>query len=56
MLFEVAIALLVVWLIGMFGVYGGGDLVHVFLLVGLMLFLLPFLKARDGHSSSRVAH
>ena len=55
MLFKVAIALLVVWLIGMFGVYGGGDLVHVFLLVGL-LFLLPFLKARDGHSSSRVAH
>ncbi|MEO5740881.1 MAG: DUF5670 family protein [Vicinamibacterales bacterium] len=46
--FEIAIALLVVWLIGMFGVYEGGDLVHIFLLVGQMLLLLAFLKARDA--------
>ena len=48
MLFKMAVTLLVVWLIGMFGVYGGGDLVHIFLLVGLMLVLLAFLKARDA--------
>ena len=48
MLFKAAIALLVVWLLGMFGVYGGGDLVHIFLLVGLMLLLLAVLKARDA--------
>jgi hypothetical protein len=37
MLFKIALALLIVWLLGMFGVYRGGDLAHVFLLVGLML-------------------
>ena len=42
------IALLVVWLLGMFGVYRVGDLVHVFLLVGLMLLLLAVLKAQDA--------
>ena len=39
--------LLIVWLLGMFGVYRVGDLAHVFLLVGLMLLLLAVLKARD---------
>ncbi|HZA33768.1 MAG TPA: hypothetical protein VE505_02515 [Vicinamibacterales bacterium] len=32
----------------MFGVYRVGDLVHVFLLVGLMLLLLAVLKAQDA--------
>ena len=40
MLFKTAFALLIVWLLGMFGVYRVGDLAHVFLLVGLMLLLL----------------
>ena len=48
MLFKTAFALLIVWLLGMFGVYRGGDLAHVFLLVGLMLLLLAVLKAREA--------
>ena len=48
MLFTTAIALLIVWLLGMFGVYRVGDIVHAFLLVGLMLLLLAVLKAREA--------
>jgi hypothetical protein len=52
MLFKAAFALLATWLLGRlldtFGVYRVGDLVHVFLLVGLMLLLLAMLKARDA--------
>jgi hypothetical protein len=47
MLFKIAFILLVVWLLGMVGVYTIGDLVHVLLLGGLMLLLLAFLRARD---------
>ena len=48
MLFKTAFALLIVWLLGMLGVYRVGDLAHVFLLVGLMLLLLAVLKAREA--------
>ena len=49
MLFKIAVLLLVVWLIDAVGVYEiGSKLVHVLLLVGLMLLLLAFLKARDA--------
>ena len=48
MLLRIAFALLIVWLLGILGLYRMGDLVHVFLLVGLMLFLLGALKARDA--------
>ena len=48
MLFKTAFALLIVWLLGMFGVYRVGDLGHVSLLVGLMLLLLAVLKAREA--------
>jgi hypothetical protein len=47
MLLKAALALLATWLLGVFGLYSAGDLVHVFLLGGLMLLLLAFLKARD---------
>ena len=47
MLFKVALVLLTAWLLGVLGVYRVGDLVHILLLVGLMLLLLAFLKARD---------
>jgi len=47
MLFKIALLLLVAWLIGIGGLYRAGDLVHVPLLVGLMLLLLAFLRARD---------
>lgn len=48
MLFKVGLILLALWLVGLSGVYRIGDLVHVFLLVGLMLLLLAFLHARDA--------
>ena len=48
MLFRIALVLLAVWLLGVVGVYNIGDLVHVLLLVGLMLLLLAFLRARDA--------
>ena len=47
MLFKVALVLLIAWLLGVLGAYRLGDLVHILLLVGLMLLLLAFLKARD---------
>jgi hypothetical protein len=48
MLFKIAIALLVVWLPGVLGIYDLGAIIHVFLLVGLMLLFLAALKARDA--------
>ena len=48
MLLKIAFALLIVWLLGVLALYKIGDLVHVLLLVGLMLFLLGALKARDA--------
>ena len=48
MLFKISFALLFVWLLGVVGLYSTGDLLHVLLLVGLMLFLLAALKARDA--------
>lgn len=48
MLIRVGLVLLVVWLLGLVGVYRIGDLFHVFLLVGLMLLLLGFLRVRDA--------
>jgi len=48
MLFKTAFALLIVWLLGLFGAYRVGNLAHVFLLVGLMLLLLAVLQAREA--------
>ena len=48
MLLKIACVLLVVWLLGVLGLYSIGDLVHVLLLVGLMLLLLGVLKAREA--------
>ena len=48
MLLKTALVVLFVWLAGVLGVYDAGTLVHVFLLVGLMLFLLGALKAREA--------
>jgi hypothetical protein len=47
MLLKLALVLLVAWLVGVLGVYNIGDMVHV-LLVGPMLLLLGFLKAREA--------
>jgi hypothetical protein len=48
MLFKAALLLLLVRLLVMVGVYRLGDLVHIFLNVGLMLLLLAGVKARDA--------
>ena len=48
MFFKAAIALLAAWLLGMVGVYHAGELVNVFLLLGLTFLLLAMLKARDA--------
>lgn len=53
MLLKIALVLLAVWLVGVLGVYDIGDAVHIFLLVGGMLFLLGFLKARDAAMAAR---
>jgi hypothetical protein len=45
---KIAFVLLIAWLLGVLGLYRIGDLVHVFLLVGLMLLLLGALNARDA--------
>jgi hypothetical protein len=47
-LFKIALALLVVWGLGIAGLYSIGQVVHVLLLVGLMLLLLSFAKAHDA--------
>jgi hypothetical protein len=48
MLFKIALVLLTAWVLGLVGVYNVGDLVHVLLLIGLMLLLMAFLRARDA--------
>ena len=48
MLFKGALLLLLAWVGGVAGPYDIGELVHVLLLVGLMMGMLAFLKARDG--------
>jgi hypothetical protein len=48
MLLMTALVLLVAWVAGVLGVYEIGDAVHVLFLVGGMLLLLAFLKARDA--------
>ena len=48
MLFAIALGLLALWLLGVLGLYPGGDAVHVLLLVGVMLLLLSFLRGRDA--------
>ncbi len=48
MLFKVAVALLIIWGLGIAGVYAVGQIVHVLLLLGLMLLLLSVAKAQEA--------
>jgi hypothetical protein len=48
MLLKFGLVLLAAWVLGMLGVYRLGQSVHILLLVGLMLLLLGFMKARDA--------
>jgi hypothetical protein len=52
MLLKTALMMLLVWLIGVLGVYNIGDAVHVLLLVGGMLLLLGVLKSRDAAAAA----
>jgi hypothetical protein len=54
MVVKIALVLLVLWLIGLIAVPNVDDLVHVLLLVGLMLLLLAFLRARDAAAGRAV--
>jgi hypothetical protein len=58
MLLKLALALLVLWALGIAGVYAVGQIVHVLLLVGLLLLLLSFAKAHDAltHRQGPDAH
>jgi hypothetical protein len=47
-LLKAAVVTLVIWLVGVLGLYDVGDVVHVLLLIGLMMLLLGTLKARDA--------
>jgi hypothetical protein len=53
MLFKIALALLIVWGLGIAGVFAIGQIVHVLLLVGLMLLLLSFAKAHEAAAHRR---
>jgi hypothetical protein len=52
-LFTLALSLLVVWLLGVLGLFRIGELVHVLLLAGLMLLLVAALKGRDAAAAHR---
>ena len=53
-IFKVAFVLLILWLIGMPGLYRLGEFLHALLLVGLLLLLMAFVRARDTARRHRV--
>jgi hypothetical protein len=53
MLSTVALTFLVVWVIAVAGPFDVGQMAHGLLLVGLMLLLLAFMKARAAASATR---
>ena len=52
MLLKAGGILLLVWLLGVVGLYELGELVHVFLLVAMMLLLLGVAKAHDAATTT----
>jgi hypothetical protein len=56
MLFKVAFVLLILWLLGTAGLYRIGEFLHALLLVGLMLLLMAFIRARDAARRRIVDH
>jgi hypothetical protein len=48
LLFAVAFVLLMIWLLGIAGVYAVGSGIHLLLLVAVVLFAISFM--RDGRS------
>jgi uncharacterized protein (DUF58 family) len=53
MLLIIALALLIVWALGIAGAFAIGQTVHVLLLVGLLLLLLSFAKAHEAATHRR---
>lgn len=48
-LFKAGCALLLLWLPGVFGLYGTGRAFHLLLLLGLLCLMLGLLKAREAN-------
>jgi hypothetical protein len=48
MVVKVPLVLLAAWLVAVLGVYSVGEFVHVLFLVGLMLLMLGFSRAREA--------
>jgi uncharacterized membrane protein YtjA (UPF0391 family) len=46
MLYNIAVILLVAWLLGFLGIYTIGAFVHVLLVVAIALFLVGLLRGR----------
>jgi hypothetical protein len=46
MLYVLAVILLVAWLLGLVGTYTIGSVVHVFLVIALVLFVVALLSGR----------
>lgn len=46
MLFTIAMILLFAWILGLVGVYTIGSILHVFLVVAIVLFLVGLLSGR----------
>ena len=46
MLFTLAVILFVLWLLGVVGTYTIGGIVHLFLVIALVLFVLGLLSGR----------
>jgi hypothetical protein len=55
MLPTIGLTFLVIWVIAATGPFEVGQAVHGLLLVGLMLLLLAFVKARDAAAATRAA-
>jgi hypothetical protein len=53
MLVKAGLVLLIAWLLGVHGVYDGGTLVDILLLIGLMVLPVGTLKARDASAARR---
>jgi hypothetical protein len=50
MLYTIAVVLLILWLLGVVGTFAIGGLVHVFLVVAVVLFLMGMLGGRRAHA------
>lgn len=45
-LYLVAVVLIIAWLLGMTGVYAGGNLIHILLVIAVIAILLRIIQGR----------